>query len=164
MNDYILIGKIVNTHGIKGELRILSDFEYKNKIFIKDFKLYLGNKKEEFSIESYRIHKSFDMILFKEINNINEVLIYKGVNVYIKRSDLILKEDEYLINDLFGYEVKHKDKIVGKVVDILKNNGNIVFEIKGEIDIKIPLCDEYIIKINKESREIITENIERLML
>ena len=44
---YIIIGKIVNTHGIKGELRILSDFKYKAKIFKKGFPLYIGHTKEK---------------------------------------------------------------------------------------------------------------------
>ena len=44
--EYIYVGKIVNTHGIKGEIRILSDFKYKNEIFKENFKLY--NKKTFF--------------------------------------------------------------------------------------------------------------------
>ena len=42
---YIKIGQIVNTHGIKGELKIISDFKYKDKIFVKDFNLYIGKNK-----------------------------------------------------------------------------------------------------------------------
>ena len=44
---YIYIGDIVNTHGLKGEVRLISDFEYKNKVFKKGFKLYIGRTKEE---------------------------------------------------------------------------------------------------------------------
>ena len=44
--EYVCIGKLVNTHGIKGEVRILSDFEFKNKVFVKGFKLYIGKDKE----------------------------------------------------------------------------------------------------------------------
>ena len=47
--EYVLIGKIVNTHGIKGELRILSDFEYKERIFKKGFNLY-PQRSERYSI------------------------------------------------------------------------------------------------------------------
>ena len=50
---YIIIGKIVNTHGIKGELRILSDFKYKDKIFKKGFPLYIGYTKEKEIINTY---------------------------------------------------------------------------------------------------------------
>ena len=53
--NYINVGKIVNTHGIKGELRILSKFRHKDKVFIKGNTLYIGKKKEKFIINSYFI-------------------------------------------------------------------------------------------------------------
>ena len=43
--DYINIGKIVNTHGIKGELRILSDFKFKDRVFVTGFNFYIGKEK-----------------------------------------------------------------------------------------------------------------------
>ena len=67
---FINIGKIVNTHGIKGELRILSKFRYKDKVFKKGMNLYVGKKKEKFTINTYRFHKIFDMVTFNGFNNI----------------------------------------------------------------------------------------------
>ena len=63
--EYIYIGKIVNTHGIKGEVRILSKFKYKSRIFCKYFKIYIGKSMNEEVISSYRPHKQFDMIKHK---------------------------------------------------------------------------------------------------
>ena len=60
--ELIKIGKIVNTHGIKGELRILSKFPYKEKIFIKNMKLYIDKKDIE-TINTYRKHKNFDIVM-----------------------------------------------------------------------------------------------------
>ena len=45
--DYIKIGKIVNTHGIKGEVRLLSKFPYKDKVFVKDMNIYIDKKRRE---------------------------------------------------------------------------------------------------------------------
>lgn len=64
--DYIKIGKIVNTHGIKGEVRLLSKFPYKDKVFVKDMNIYIDKKYKEV-INSYRKHKNFDMITFSRI-------------------------------------------------------------------------------------------------
>ena len=50
---FIIIGKIVNTHGIKGELRLLSSFKYKEKVFKKDMKIYIGKKKCEEMLEKH---------------------------------------------------------------------------------------------------------------
>ena len=68
---YVLIGKLVNTHGLKGEVRILSDFKYKDKIFIPGMKIYIGKNKEKQVINSYRKHKIFDMITLLGFNDIN---------------------------------------------------------------------------------------------
>jgi len=81
--NYVYIGNIVNTHGIKGEVRILSSFNYKEYIFKKNFNLYIGKNKEKQTINSYRFHKIFDMVTFYGIDNINDVLKYKGEKVYI---------------------------------------------------------------------------------
>ena len=85
---YIYIGKIVNTHGLKGEIRILSDFKYKELIFKDNFKIYIGEDKIPEVINSYRHHKIFDMITIKGINNINDVLKYKGKRVYVNKEDI----------------------------------------------------------------------------
>ena len=75
----IYIGKIVNTHGIKGEIRILSNFKYKNEIFKIDNYLYIDNIK--YQIKTYRRHKNYDMVTFNNFNNINDVLFLKNKNV-----------------------------------------------------------------------------------
>ena len=54
---YVLIGKIVNTHGLKGEVRILSEFRYKDRVFVPGMKIYIGKDKQEEEIVSYRHHK-----------------------------------------------------------------------------------------------------------
>ena len=76
--NLVLIGKVVNTHGIKGELRLLSDFEFKSRIFKSNSKIYIDN--QEFIINSYRFHKIFDMITLNGYANINDVLFLKGKN------------------------------------------------------------------------------------
>ena len=85
MEEYIYIGKIVNTHGIKGEVRILSDFEKKDRVFVAGMPIYIGRKKEKEIINSYRHHKNFEMITMKGYNDINQILKYKGLYVYIKK-------------------------------------------------------------------------------
>ena len=90
---YIYLGKIANTHGIKGELRILSNFKYKSRVLKKGFKVYIGKEKIEEEIVTYRPHKQFDMITLKGYNNINDVLKYKSLNIFINKEDLILNDN-----------------------------------------------------------------------
>ena len=86
-DEYIYIGKIVNTHGIKGEIRILSNFEYKDKVFLENRRIYIGEEHIEEIVNTYRHHKIFDMITMKGYNNINQVLKYMNKNVYVKKND-----------------------------------------------------------------------------
>ena len=163
-NDYVCVGKIVNTHGIKGELRILSDFELKNKVFKKDIKLYVGSEKREFTITTYRHHKMFDMVTFKGITNINEVLSLKGLLVYVKRETLNLDNDYYILSDLIGLDVYDKDKKIGTVKDYYLDNVNTLLDVLGKKEFYIPLKSHYIKRVNLQDKKIITEGGSELIL
>lgn len=145
--NYINVGKIVNTHGIKGELRILSKFRHKDKVFIKGNTLYIGKKKEKFIINSYRYHKIFDMVTFEGFTNINEVLKYKGDYVYINEDDLVL-EDEVLSSKLIGYDCFIGEKYVGKIEEVLNEPASDVLRV-GKI--LIPYVKEFIVKIENDT-------------
>lgn len=160
---YILIGKIVGTHGIKGELRIISDFEKKDLIFKPSFKLYFGNDYEPHQIKTYRRHKHFDMVLIDELNDINDVLKYKGLNVYILETDLNLANDEYIINELIGYEAYYLDDYCGKIIDFVYNNINNLLILEKEKAFYIPYQEYFIEKIDKENKKIFLKNIGGLI-
>ncbi len=153
--NYIYIGKIVSTHGIKGEVKIISDFFEKDKIFKKGFKLYITPLYHEEVINTYRVHKNYDMVTFNGYNDINEILKYIGMGVYIKRSDLALKEDEYLLSDLIGYAVYDNNKLLGKVSGINFNN-NVLLKIDDNF--YIPFIDEFIEKVDVKTKKIMTRN------
>ena len=143
--EFINIGKIVNTHGIKGELRILSDFRHKDKVFKVGMKFYVGKEKEEFIVNSYRFHKIFDMVTFKGFNNINEVLYLKGRPVYINKEDLVLDNGEVYIEDLIGYDVIIGEKVLGKVTGVMYNSkANDILKVG---DTLVPYVKDLIIKI-----------------
>ena len=96
MNEYVLIGKLVNTHGIKGEVKILSNFEYKERVFKKDFKLYLGNNYEEKVISSYRYHQIFDNeYLYSDLINKNivedNIILGKVTEIVYNNTNILLK-------------------------------------------------------------------------
>ena len=108
---YVIIGKIVNTHGLKGEVRILSDFKFKDKVFKKGMNIYIGKDKVCEKINSYRFHKIFDMITMKGYNDIDQVLKYKGDYVFVNKEDIVLNENEYLDEDIVGLNVYVDDKL-----------------------------------------------------
>lgn len=164
MDNYICIGKIINTFGIKGELKIVSDFEYKDRVFKKDFNIYIGNLKNKEVINTYRVHKGYDLILFNDYSNINEVLKYKGEKIYINRLELELNNNEYLLQDLIGFDVYDNDKLLGIVIDYDNNNGNILLKIKGNKIFYIPKVQAYIKNINIKNKRIDTINGSDLII
>ncbi len=136
----IILGKYVNTHGIKGEIRIKSDFKYKSRVFNIGNILIIDNK--EYIINSYRVHKDYDMVTLKGIDDINKIPFNKNTLVYINKEDY-LKSNDYLDSDLIGFIV-YNSEIEKKVIDIsyLTNNkkllktsdGYIPFELIKNID------------------------------
>jgi len=162
--DYVYVGKIVQTHGIKGELRIKSNFEYKDKIFRPGFNLYLGKLKKCEEIVTYRKHKDFDMVTFKGYDNINQVLSYLKTDVYVKREDLQLKDDQYVLEEVVGFSVVDEGEILGKVDKIVYNNGSTLLEIVGSKHFYIPCVSEYIKSVKVQDRVVLVENAKGLML
>ena len=157
---YVLVGKIVNTHGLKGEVRILSSFKYKDRVFKNGMKIYIGKDKVCEVINSYRYHKIFDMITMNGYDNINQILKYKGEYVFINREDLILYEDEYLDEDIIGLRVVVDNMDKGIVKRIDKHNKNEILVIKNEDrDYLIPYNFDIIENVDLEKKEMVVKNI-----
>ena len=161
---YVLIGKIVNTHGLKGEIRILTDFRYKEKVFIPNMKVYIGSSKIEETINTYRHHKIFEMITLKGYNNINEILKYKGDYLFINREDLKLGPNEFLDEELINLSVYVDNLLIGTVKKIDKHSKNELLVVKNnEKDYLIPYNFDIILSINIKEKRIDIQNIKGLI-
>lgn len=157
---YIKVGTIVNTHALKGEVRIISNFEYKDRVFKINNTLYIGMSKSEEVIETYRVHKNFDMVKFKGIDNITDVLKYKGSAVYVNIDDLKLKDNEILIEELLGMSVIVNNKLLGSITDYIDNNGNKLVVVNNKY---IPYNKDLIEKIDKINRKVYYKNIDYIV-
>lgn len=164
MNEFVCIGRIVNTHGIKGELRLLSDFEKKERVFKSDIVIYIGKNKQKETIKNYRHHKEFEMITLEGYTNINEVLKYKNQNVYVERKTLELKSDEYLYEELIGMDVIEKEKVLGKIKEIVYNKANLLLYIESVKNFYIPLNQEYVKKVDRKNKKVYVEGGENLII
>ncbi len=144
----VYIGKYVNTHGLIGEIKILSDFEYKDKVFEVGNNIYIDNKK--YTINSYRVHKGYDMITLNGINNINDIESLKGSNVYIDNDEYNF---EYVYSDLIGFSIYDND-YRGEVIDIVKSKLYPILKVKYNKDYLIPYIDTFIDKVDLDSKKI----------
>ena len=157
--ENIYIGKVVNTHGIKGEIRILSDFPYKDKVFLIDNEIIIGNNK--YIIKSYRVHKGYDMVTLDGYNDINDVLFLLKKDVYISRDLLNLNDNEILDEELMTYKVVSEDGKEGKIEEIFKaSSSNKIIRVMFDREVLIPFNSPLVKKIDKTTKMIIVELIE----
>ena len=157
--ENIYIGKVVNTHGIKGEIRILSDFPYKDKVFLIDNEIIIGDDK--YIIKSYRVHKGYDMVTLDGYNDINDVLFLLKKDVYISRDLLNLNDNEILDEELMTYKVVSEDGKEGKIEEIFKaSSSNKIIRVMFDREVLIPFNSPLVKKIDKTKKMIIVELIE----
>ena len=158
--EKIYIGKIVSTHGIKGEIKILSDFPFKNKVFKINNKIIIDDV--EYVIKSYRVHKKFDMITLDNYKDINEVLFLMKKKVYFDKKLLYLDDNEVLDEDLITYSVLTNDGKEGIIKEIFfaSENNKIIRVLFGEKEVLIPVKSPMIKKISKNNKVVIVELIE----
>ena len=154
----LYIGKIVNTHGIKGELRIKDNLTKKQReeIFKVGSNLIIDEKSYE--ITSYRVHKDYDMVTFLGFNNINDVMFLKGKKVYKSKEDINLNNEDILDSELITYKVKITDNIDGKILDIEEtgNNYKILRLLIDNNEVLVPYHKDFV-KIDSNKKEVIVK-------
>lgn len=172
--EYSLVGKIIGTFGIKGEVKVISETSFPEERFKKGSKLLLkiDNKYVNIVVKSRRVHKNMDLLSFSSVgnvelnDNINDIEKYVGCSLYIKTSELEeLDDDEYYYNDLIGLECFDTDNnYLGVVEDIRELPRGILLEIKMEKKTGlVPFVDEYIKDVDLDNNKIIINVIEGLL-
>ena len=159
--DYIYIGDIVNTHGLKGEVRILSDFKFKDSVFKCGMNIYIGKSKHKETIASYRVHKNYDMVTFEGLRHIEDVLGFKGEEAYVKRDEITY--EGYLNEDLINMNVYCNDKLIGHITGILKTNAHEILVIENGKRHLVPNIDEFVLNVSIENNRMDIKYIKGLI-
>ena len=132
LKKYLEIGKIVGTHGVRGEMRV--ECWANSPDFLKKFKtMYLDGGKTALSV-SCRPHKNIALLTVKGVGSIEEADALRGKVLYIDRDDVRLGEGEHFVQDIIGLAVTDADtgEVYGKVKDVLKTGSNDVYEMQAE--------------------------------
>ena len=166
MEGYISIGKILNFHGIKGEAKV----GYSNFNQLKSAKIVhiLDNKEPtELEIISVKEAKNFAIVKFKGIDDINDLIQYKGQRIFVSKKEAInkLQKDEYLINDLIGCFVYKDNEKIGRVISVSTNGGQDLLNIENNLrQIKlVPFVSEFFPCVDIKNKKIIIKPIEGLL-
>ena len=167
--QYIKIGKIINTHGIKGELKIRSYSDFDRERYAKGNTVYVHHEGEyiPFTVHSYRVHKGYPLVVFEGYEDINAVEKYKNADVYIETSQRKKLDDgRHYVQDLIGMHVVDEvGKEIGEVLDIEETIGaqkNMRVRTK-EKEVLIPYVPAFIRQVDEEKKEIQVHVVEGLL-
>ena len=158
------IGKIVNTHGIKGELRVLSNSDFIDVRFKPNAKIYIDNN--EYIIEDGYLHKNFVIIKLLGFDNINDVVKFKNKDIYGDILDQdVLEEDEYFNQDLEGCSVYNQDnQLRGEVIEVMIGGIYNMLRIKGDNTKGIvPFNNQFIESVDIVNKKIVINEIKGLI-
>ena len=153
--NYFNVGKIVNTQGLQGELRVLSVTDFSEERFKKGSRLSIFDDKNQFVMEveiaSHRKQKNFDIVKFKGLYHINDVEKYKGCSLKVAEEDLaVLEEDEFYYHEIIGLDVYEGEQLIGQIKEILQPGANDVWVVarKGKRDLLLPYIPPVILKVD----------------
>lgn len=168
MQKKLEVGQIVNTFGIKGEVKVTPFTDNINR-FDDLKKVYVKTKKEDklYKVENVRYHKNMVLLKLEGIDNPEQAELLKNAFLEIDREDAVpLKEGQFFIADLIGLEVyTDEGKLLGKVDDIYNTGANDIYVVKDELgkQILLPGIKEVIKQVDLESEKIIVHLIPGLI-
>lgn len=145
----VRIGKIVNTQGLKGDLRIFPSTDYKERFEELEYVYLEGEKNKKFVITKVRYKKNLAIVKFENYDNINDVETFRNREVFTEKLDQDeLEEDRFYVEDLIGIKIIDEEKgYIGILKEIIQNPAHDIYlvELESGKEIMIPAVSEYII-------------------
>ena len=167
--DFLQVGKIVNTHALQGEVKVVSNSDFKEDRFKKGSTLVIDFNWEyvEVVVATHRVHKGADLLKFKHLNSINDVEKYKGCALLVSTDDLEeLEENEFYYFEIIGCEVVTTDgEKIGEISEILETGANDVWVVKrqGQKDALIPYIEDVVKDVNIDAKTVPIQVLEGLL-
>ena len=156
--QYIEAGRIVNTHGVAGEVKI--EVWLDSPQFLKSFKRCFIDKREV-KLLSARVHKGFLIAKLQGVEDVNAAMALKGRTLFIDRADARLPKGAFFLQDIIGASVvDEQGNEIGKLADVMETPASNVYVVKGEREHLIPAVPEFIMSTDTESGIITVHLIE----
>lgn len=168
MENYLRVGVITTSHGIKGEVKVFPTTDDANRFNeLKEVLLDTGKELITLEIEGVKYFKQLVILKFKGINNIDEIEKYRGKDLLVTRENAMkLEKDEYFICDLIGLDVVTEDgNKLGILTDIMTSAANDVYVVQTENkkEILIPSIEQCILDVNLEDKKITVHLLDGLV-
>lgn len=154
MEQFLQVGVISSTHGIRGEVKVFPTTDDAGRFQdLKRVILDTGKEQIPLEIQHVKFFKQFVIVKFKGIDNINEIEKYKGRSLLVSREDAVeLEEDEYYIADLIGMDVLTDEGEKGTLQDVIETGANEVYVVDFENlgEVLIPAIHQCILDVDVE--------------
>ncbi len=156
MEEFLQVGVISSTHGIRGEVKVFPTTDDPARFKkLKNVLLDTGRERLELEVQSVKFFKQFVIVKFRGIDNINDIEKYKGKSLLVPREDAVeLGEDEYYIADLMGMEVFTEEGRFGVLKDVMETGANEVYIIDSDEhgEVLVPAIHDCILDVNIEEK------------
>ena len=164
MEQFLQVGAITSTHGIRGEVKVFPTTD--DPARFKKLKKVILDTGKRLEIQSVRFFKQFVIVKFKGIDNINDVEQYKGSSLFVSRENAVsLEENEYYIADLIGMEVFTEEGHFGIVKDVMETGANEVYIIDSDVhgEVLVPAIKQCIENVDVENGKMQIRLLEGLI-
>lgn len=151
MGDFFRVGVISNTHGVRGEVKVYPTTDDIRRFdYLKEVILDTGKEHITLNVTGVKYFKNMAILKFKEFDNMDQVIPYKGMDLLVTRENAIpLEEGEYYIADILGCDViTDEDERLGELIDVIQTGANDVYVVKMENgkEVLLPSIDECILE------------------
>lgn len=167
MDDFLRVGVITTTHGIKGEVKVFPTTDDPTRFEdLKEVFIVFKNEKIKVTIKSVKFFKQYVIVKFKEFDDINLVEKYKSCDLIIDRKDAVeLAENEYFICDLIGLNVvTDKGEDFGVITDVLTSSANDIYVVKhNDKEVLLPVIDQCVLDVNIEDKKVLVHIMDGLL-
>ena len=156
--QFLEAGKIINTHGVGGEVKIESWLDTPE--FLRSFRrLFVRGK--EMKVLSARVHKGFVIARLEGIDDMNAAMALKGTDISIAREDAHLSDGAYFLSDIIGSRVVDEEgREIGTLEEIEETPSAPLYTVRGEREYLIPAVPEFIRSVDVENGVITVHLIE----
>ena len=166
MEDYLMVGVIANTHGVRGEVKVYPTTDDVNR-FKKLKEIYMGDEKAPLHIQSVKFQKNMVILGFKEFTTLNEVEGLRNKELFVDRAHAVkLQKDEYFISDLIGMKVVTDEGAdLGELTDVMTTGANDVYVVKttdGK-EVLLPAIKECVLNVDMNERVMSVHIMEGLL-
>ena len=153
--QFIEAGEIVTTHGVRGEVKVLTWLDSPELLCEFD-RCRIGGK--EFKMESVRVQKTCNLVKLSGVDTMEAAQAMRGKVVELYREDI--DEDVIFGAELIGVEVYEEDTLLGKITDVLDYPGNSVYVVSGEHEYMIPAVNQFILSTDLDENRMQVKLIE----